>query len=402
MTFKEIMSVITNKSPIVFKKEIKECNIEELESILLICVGYQGIIPPEFLKERPEKEFRWLLGKIYKNINFYFNKKIDVEEMFEILYLMNGEYIESEIELLSLFKMGIEGKKSEIYLSLYHHLFIFFRIVLFIESTILFLDGKKDKIKKLVESHDKTNIYFLELIFYIMNIDGKLHRHEKKIFSQLISLVDKSFYHRVINIDKLLKNIKERSSKKELNIAYKIAYLTTLIDNKDDKREISLISIIREIWGISEEMHTQIILDITNDVSLYENILHKSKFEKFFKNFEKKVIKKVTKIVIENKDKILNELSQTKEMAELIAKRASGKTLTKEEDELVSSQLADVLKTIPALGIFALPGGTILLPILAKVLPFNILPSSFAKKEELKEKEISKMKEHLLCLGEEK
>ena len=37
----------------------------------------------------------------------------------------------------------------------------------------------------------------------------------------------------------------------------------------------------------------------------------------------------------------------------------------------------DVAKSIPALAIFALPGGGILLPILIKVLPFNILPSSF-------------------------
>jgi hypothetical protein len=37
----------------------------------------------------------------------------------------------------------------------------------------------------------------------------------------------------------------------------------------------------------------------------------------------------------------------------------------------------DVARSIPALAIFALPGGGILLPVLIKVLPFNILPSSF-------------------------
>jgi len=43
----------------------------------------------------------------------------------------------------------------------------------------------------------------------------------------------------------------------------------------------------------------------------------------------------------------------------------------------VQEQLIDVAKSIPALAIFALPGGGILLPVLIKVLPFNILPSSF-------------------------
>ena len=40
-------------------------------------------------------------------------------------------------------------------------------------------------------------------------------------------------------------------------------------------------------------------------------------------------------------------------------------------------QLLDLAKTIPALAIFAAPGGMLLLPILLKLLPFNLLPSSF-------------------------
>jgi hypothetical protein len=41
------------------------------------------------------------------------------------------------------------------------------------------------------------------------------------------------------------------------------------------------------------------------------------------------------------------------------------------------AQLIDVAKAIPALAIFAAPGGMLLLVALAKVLPFNLLPSSF-------------------------
>ena len=39
--------------------------------------------------------------------------------------------------------------------------------------------------------------------------------------------------------------------------------------------------------------------------------------------------------------------------------------------------MIDLAKTIPALAIFAAPGGMLLLPILIKLLPFNLLPSSF-------------------------
>jgi hypothetical protein len=51
--------------------------------------------------------------------------------------------------------------------------------------------------------------------------------------------------------------------------------------------------------------------------------------------------------------------------------------LTEGEKRKVKAQLLDVAKTIPALAIFALPAGAIVLAVLIKVLPFNILPSAF-------------------------
>lgn len=47
-------------------------------------------------------------------------------------------------------------------------------------------------------------------------------------------------------------------------------------------------------------------------------------------------------------------------------------------------ELIDLAKAIPALAIFAAPGGLLLLAALAKVLPFSLLPSAFqgARREE--------------------
>ena len=56
---------------------------------------------------------------------------------------------------------------------------------------------------------------------------------------------------------------------------------------------------------------------------------------------------------------------------------ARGQKLTREERKAMREQLIDVAKVIPALAIFAAPGGILLLIALAKVLPFNILPSAF-------------------------
>jgi hypothetical protein len=82
--------------------------------------------------------------------------------------------------------------------------------------------------------------------------------------------------------------------------------------------------------------------------------------------------------IADNLDRILQEIRETGELAQLLARASAGATLTAQEKAKVREQLIDVAKTIPALAIFAAPGGMLLLPLLVKLLPFNLLPSSFA------------------------
>jgi len=96
----------------------------------------------------------------------------------------------------------------------------------------------------------------------------------------------------------------------------------------------------------------------------------------------KSVSIKIKKTVLANRDKIYREIHQTKELYHLMVKWSSGETLTNEEKTAVKSQLLDICKTIPALAIFVLPFGSILLAVLIKFLPFKILPTAFNKPPE--------------------
>lgn len=78
-----------------------------------------------------------------------------------------------------------------------------------------------------------------------------------------------------------------------------------------------------------------------------------------------------------NYRRLLQEAKETGELSVLLAKAARGGTLTADERRRMREQLLDVAKAIPALAIFAAPGGMFLLLALAKVLPFSLLPSSF-------------------------
>jgi hypothetical protein len=78
-----------------------------------------------------------------------------------------------------------------------------------------------------------------------------------------------------------------------------------------------------------------------------------------------------------NYRRLLREAKETGELSVLLAKAARGVSLTADERRRMREQLLDVAKAIPALAIFAAPGGMLLLMALAKVLPFSLLPSSF-------------------------
>jgi hypothetical protein len=76
-----------------------------------------------------------------------------------------------------------------------------------------------------------------------------------------------------------------------------------------------------------------------------------------------------------NKEKLAAELKESKELMALIAKSTTDE-LSKEEKEKARQQLKDLARTIPSLTLFMLPGGTILLPIVLKIIP-DLVPTAF-------------------------
>jgi hypothetical protein len=89
--------------------------------------------------------------------------------------------------------------------------------------------------------------------------------------------------------------------------------------------------------------------------------------------------KRWVKILGRNKDKLAAELKQSKELVSLIRK-STMTDLSPEEKETVKEQFKDLVKTMPSLAIFLLPGGALLLPLVLKVIP-DLMPSAFRDNE---------------------
>lgn len=74
---------------------------------------------------------------------------------------------------------------------------------------------------------------------------------------------------------------------------------------------------------------------------------------------------------------VFAEIKETGDLAVLLAKKAARQELTDDESARMWEQLKDVARVVPSLAVFTLPGGAFLLPLLYRVLPFDLRPSSF-------------------------
>ncbi|MDM1397317.1 hypothetical protein HX049_09035 [Myroides odoratimimus] len=107
---------------------------------------------------------------------------------------------------------------------------------------------------------------------------------------------------------------------------------------------------------------------------------HYYKSSNLFDNVIKNSTSYIELLLTRNKTRLINELQKNTQLMKLLVD-STHRDLNKEEKKMVKKQTIEVIKTIPSLAIFILPGGGILLPILLKFIP-SLLPSSFNENTE--------------------
>lgn len=155
-------------------------------------------------------------------------------------------------------------------------------------------------------------------------------------------------------------------------------------DNSLIVNEIIFLTDLARKLNLHEDDTQQSLVIITNFLWIYGEKIFYLQYGEGFDVIKKSFINRFQAFVQKNKKKIISEVLESKELVELLRKSLN-EDLSPEEKAKVREQTLDLLKTIPSLAIFALPGGAIALPILLKILPEEILiPSSFRNKSEEK------------------
>lgn len=246
--------------------------------------------------------------------------------------------------------------------------------------------------KLLCEKREEVLLDMIKVVAAAVNVDGKPEEEENNFFEifEASANLDSDRHEiaeRFYKEQKTLDDIEFKYEKSWLLCRYilELAILTVWSDNKVVDSEHAFLNRLIERLDIAEEEKDISFSAIQSFVS--KNI-EKIPFLQD-KNDVAMLMSGATdrwaKILGRSKDKLATELSQSKELVTLIAKSAKS-DLTKEERDKVKRQFKDIAKSVPSLGLFLLPGGSLLLPIILKIIP-DLVPSAFRDNEIEKEKE---------------
>ncbi|MFH7017553.1 LETM1-related biofilm-associated protein [Flavobacterium sp. FlaQc-47] len=146
-------------------------------------------------------------------------------------------------------------------------------------------------------------------------------------------------------------------------------------DGVVENEEAYFLYSLGSMMGVSDDFVTKSI-DTTHDfITTHKKKIPYFNYSNPVKHFYDQMTHSVVKLIIRNKNRLVKEIIQSKELMVLLA-YSTTRDLDAKEKKKVKKQLLDICKTIPSLTIFLLPGGSLLLPILIKFIP-TMLPSAF-------------------------
>jgi hypothetical protein len=154
-----------------------------------------------------------------------------------------------------------------------------------------------------------------------------------------------------------------------------LAGISLWSDETVENEERYFLFKLGETLTISDDFMLKSIDFINDFIVKYKKEIPYFNFTNPVKHFYDQTTESVVVLINRNKSRLLKEISQSKELMQLLAK-STHKDLDKEEKKKIKKQILDICKTIPSLTIFLLPGGGLLLPILIKFIP-QMMPSAF-------------------------
>jgi hypothetical protein len=154
-----------------------------------------------------------------------------------------------------------------------------------------------------------------------------------------------------------------------------IAGMALWSDGKIENNEAYFLHSLAETVSVSDYFVKQSIDSTDAFITKHKKEIPYFNYSNPVKHFYDQTTQNVVTLISRNKNRLIKEIVQSKELMVLLA-YSTRRDLDEKEKKKVKKQLLEICKTIPSLTIFLLPGGSLLLPILIKFIP-TLLPSAF-------------------------
>ncbi len=266
----------------------------------------------------------------------------------------------------------------------------------FFNNSLLFLDvlffgewlkHPEEERGTLIEQRDITHQKLLEVMIAASYADGKLDNEEKELFEDLLESVHltqprKDFLQTLLEKGHSLEVIDLSDMSMWILQKYilELAILFVWADKIVTEEEQNFINLLGSKLGFSQQEIERSMAAIESFVVANWGNVSFLQEKNNFSVISDQFIKRMTKVVNDNKNMISTEIKESKELMDLLTK-STKQDLTPEEQITVRNQLIDILKILPTFVIIALPGSFLTLPLLMKILPESALPSAFQNKK---------------------
>ena len=154
-----------------------------------------------------------------------------------------------------------------------------------------------------------------------------------------------------------------------------IAGMALWRDAKIENNELYFLHSLAENLSIPDVFVDESIASTHQFISTHKKEIPYFNYSNPVKHFYDQTTQSVVTLISRNKNRLIKEIVQSKELMILLA-YSTRRDLDEKEKKKVKKQLLEICKTVPSLAIFLLPGGSLLLPILIKFIP-QLLPSAF-------------------------
>lgn len=230
---------------------------------------------------------------------------------------------------------------------------------------------------------EKYLIKIEEIIINVVSLALKTKSNKSNYDDLLIKLFESSVRYSKFskaNLQSVNLNIEELelnffSQEIEKYYLIDLAGLALWSDGVIENNEAYFLHKLAESLSVSDDFVHKSMIETNDFISKNMGKISYFNYSNPVKHFYEHTTQNVSTLIGRNKNRLVKEILQSKELVRLLAE-STKRDLDDKEKKKIKKQLLEICKSIPSLTIFLLPGGSLLLPILIRFIP-TLLPSAF-------------------------